>query len=243
VADRAVHDFGAGDLELSHRIVELGATKLIAIDRHDMPTPTSAAIERQKAYYENIRDQAADVDVALLSWPVNWPCCLEPFVEAARVVIYLGKCTDGSMCAYPGLWAALTGREVLAHVPDRSNTLIVYGPAKRPGRRLLPEEYAGVHHEHMWSYDEIMLAMIATRYDRMLDESYAAKPSGPTPLPEMDTLWELADKPGFWRVIKIDYEEGVVKMDHQVTIVTDPMGSFRNVRWWTEERDDWSPVV
>jgi hypothetical protein len=145
------------------------------------------------------------------------------------------------MCGYDGLWRALTAREVLAHVPTRPNTLIVYGPARRPDGRLLPEEYAATHTEKMWPYDGLMEAMQPTRYDRMIDQPYAAKPSGAAPLPEVGTLWTSEDEPGYWRVYRVD-EDGVVTMQTEAHIISDPRGSFRHVRWWTDERNQWGAV-
>jgi len=235
VADKVVHDFGAGNCLLAHVLLELGAKRVICIDRHTMPPPETERVETWEGHYEDFREHAKSVDVALMSWPVNWTCCLEPFVWGARVVIYLGKCTDGSMCGYDGLWRALTAQEVLAHVPDRMNTLIVYGPDSRPDSRLYPEEHAGVHTERMWGYEEIMLAMRSTRYDRIIGEPYSEKPNGATPLPEMHSWWAHED--GIWigRVTRID--EGLVTLK----AATD--WNCRSVHWWdANERSEWSPV-
>jgi hypothetical protein len=69
------------------------------------------------------------------------------------VVIYLGKCTDGTMCGTPRLWYLLSRREVLCHEPDRTNTLIVYGPGRDDIRLPLREEHAGINSDRLYTYD------------------------------------------------------------------------------------------
>jgi hypothetical protein len=66
----------------------------------------------------------------------------------AETLVYLGKNTDGSACGFPGLFEVLARREILAYVPDRPNTLIIYGKFIRqpnePHREPMPEEHAAL---------------------------------------------------------------------------------------------------
>lgn len=84
-------------------------------------------------------------DVALVSWPINrlgiaWHLFLDKYPE----IVYVGCNTGGIMCGDPEFWKIVTNREVLHIVPDRSETLIHYGPKSRPaGARQPMEEYYG----------------------------------------------------------------------------------------------------
>jgi len=151
VEGRIVSDLGAGDLLLSHLCAVLGATKVIAIDKETMPeADISLPIEQVRCAF---RYYKRNIDVALLSWPINTSCGLEALVNRAEIVIYLGKCTDGTICGTPRLWSHLVRREVLLLSPDRTNTLIVYGPS-RVERALLLEEHAGLDDNNWYTYGE-----------------------------------------------------------------------------------------
>ena len=161
VAGRIVHDLGAGDLGLARALRGLGASRVVAIDKaYGSPESPlardalggTAGIELVRAYF---RDFSDPVDVAFVSWPVNWPTGLAGILERSRVVLYLGKNTDGSACGTPEVFARLASREVLAHVPHRRNTLVAYGPV-RTARPLLGEELAALSFapEREISYEE-----------------------------------------------------------------------------------------
>jgi hypothetical protein len=138
------------------------------------------------------------------------------------------------MCGYDGLWRALTAREVLTHIPDRRNTLIVYGPASRPNGRLLPEEYAALHQEHMWGYDELMHALRPTRYDRLLDLEWAEKPEGRVEMPLQWSYWERAGIR--FQAANVIHHSGLVTMMTDVERVL--------VNWWNpEDRNQWHPSL
>ena len=79
---------------------------------------------------------------------------LEP-VRKAKRVIYLGNNMDGTVCGSPKLYKHLSRRQVLAHAPERRNTLIVYGGLLRGRQReLLPEERAGIDQSRIYRYDK-----------------------------------------------------------------------------------------
>lgn len=143
--DAKVHDLGAGTGELARQLVQLGAKQVTMVDKapHDewrtMHLPTYKYVI---SYYHDYKDK---IDTAFLSWP--WTggrdAGLDVLVKGARVVIYLGKNTDGTACGSAGLYQVLSGREILAHVPAYKNTLTVYGP-RRVTRPPTGEEMAGL---------------------------------------------------------------------------------------------------
>lgn len=104
------------------------------------------------APFRNFRDE---IDVAFVSWPsANPRTLLHRLVARAPLVLYLGKCTDGSFCGYPEFWQALSQRELLDRVYDRANVLLVYGPRK-VARPVEPEERAGMDLDRPYYYDEL----------------------------------------------------------------------------------------
>lgn len=126
VAGNVVHDFGAGDCELALVLVGLGAEKVVAIDKENWPPVSDKRVERVHARFSEFKPH---VDVAFLSWPANHPDLdLRLAMQAAAVVVYLGRNTDNSACGWPSLFKDLATRELLAHVPEPPNTLTCYGP-------------------------------------------------------------------------------------------------------------------
>jgi hypothetical protein len=70
-----------------------------------------------------------------------------------KTVIYLGKNTDGRACAWPGFFDEMSHRPVLDHIPDRRNTLIVWGKKdKNLKREFLLEEVAGMDWSKCYSF-------------------------------------------------------------------------------------------
>jgi len=154
VEGAVVHDLGAGSLEHPTKLLELGAAEVVAVDRSIIKPPSKDLnIDTVESTFDDFHEP---VDIAFMSWPVNWRCGLERFAQSARVVIYIGKNTDGACCGDPTLWRELAQREVLAHSPHKENTLIVYGP-QRVSRPWLPEERTQLEDpEFLWSYDKLM---------------------------------------------------------------------------------------
>ncbi len=154
ILDRVVHDLGAGDLTLAHILVVCGAASVIAVDKQPMPEPRVPSIERVVSCFDAF---TGPVDIAFMSWPVNWRVGLTPIARTARLVIYLGNNMGGSACGYPDLWWHLRSREVLAHEFESSGSLIVYGPGTRGRKGKLPEEHAALDHNRVWSYQELLV--------------------------------------------------------------------------------------
>lgn len=147
-----VHDLGSGDLSLAKDLVRLGAHKVVAIDKVQSRRASTAKVVPITCYFENY---PGPVDTAFVSWPHNsYDFGLMSILRRARIVAYLGKNTDGTSCGTPQMWNHLVPREVLAHVPAKHNTLIVYGPELQ-ARQYLPEEYAGLFQDSMFGYEQL----------------------------------------------------------------------------------------
>lgn len=152
VDGQTVHDLGAGDLSLSHVLLRLGAGQVVAVDSHFPKSARKAA--RVGLEHRAFADFAGQPEVALVSWPVNWSGIgLVEIVARTPVVLYVGTNTGGTACGGDDLWDHLVTREVLAYVPDRENTLIVYGPGQAT-RPLYGEELAARNNDRMWMFDE-----------------------------------------------------------------------------------------
>lgn len=141
VKGRVVHDLGAGRCENSLLLLEHGAKKVIAVDKESMPSLRDTRLQTIRAYFDGCNFA---VDVAFVAWPINTPQAgLVPLLRRAKTVIYIGKNTDGTMCAWPGFWRSLMEREILDYVPEFMNTVIVYGDVTGP-RNLRGEELAAI---------------------------------------------------------------------------------------------------
>lgn len=152
VKDRSILDLGAGWLEGSRAMLELGARDVLAVDRHSMPAPGSSAITTRTVHFADLEETRP---VILASWIVNWPVDIERHLMAAELVISVSKNTDGASCGYPQMWNLLRKREILLYLPERQNTLTVYGP-KEVHRSPVGEELAATWPDHMrmFSFEE-----------------------------------------------------------------------------------------
>jgi len=148
---------GSGHGQKAHFLCECGAKKVTCIEKEVHVLNASSVYNKSTIpcvvdYVQNVPEKLYDqADMVLLSWvqPYTFPCNRETFERLDKVdhLIYLGKNTDGTACADPILFSYLLTREVLHYVPDRVNTMIVYGPNKTPDRSPYPEEYAGLNRE------------------------------------------------------------------------------------------------
>lgn len=157
IKDRVVHDLGAGDLQLTKRLVGFGARQVIAVDVLD---PRSVVVPPGVQYVQSpFLDFKGEIDVAFISWPANHSSVgLSALARRAASVIYLGKNTDGSMCGTSDLFCHLVMRKVEVYVPDRVNTLIGYSRVDDTGveRELRGEERAALSiafGDSPWSYE------------------------------------------------------------------------------------------
>jgi len=149
VHGQTVMDLGAGDLKMALTLVDLGEHRVIAVDRHPLPDSPDSRVQGLQSYFHNLTERAK---VVLASWIVNWRCGIVDILADAEIIIYLGKNTDGSACGYDMMWNHLRSREILAHVPDRKNTLTVYGP-RVVVRPLTGEEIAFLHDHTVLSFE------------------------------------------------------------------------------------------
>jgi hypothetical protein len=184
VKGQTVFDLGAGDFSLSRCLVDLGATKVFAIERatragglleygspYEKITVLGSSLKalarigrhhRRAKTGEGALTPGAHVEIAFVSWPsVEGPRYVRQAdysilepVRKAKIVIYLGNNMDGTVCGSERLFRHLAKRKVLAHSPARRNTLIVYGGLLRKPRELLPEERAGIDQSRVYRYDE-----------------------------------------------------------------------------------------
>ncbi len=177
VRGRVVHDLGAGNLMGSMALLEAGATTVVAVDvvyREDQITlamahfAASVAAEmnrridvRAETFEELLRKVEAGVealDVAFVSWPLNrrMPELVE-LCRRSRIVCYLGSCTDGNACGHEDLFEHFLGRELVAEVRDRANTLLIVAEPRAERRAPTAEEHAGLKQNDgtpMLTYEE-----------------------------------------------------------------------------------------
>lgn len=154
VRGRVVHDLGAGDFVLAHELLRMGASKIVALDKEAPHTwKGDARIQVVRGYFHAY---TGDIDVAFMSWPQNYNDeGVLRLIERAGTVVYLGKNTDGSACGSLRMFDHLVGRELLAHVPDRANTLLIYGKLLAEPREAVGEELAALaSYERMWTFEE-----------------------------------------------------------------------------------------
>ena len=90
-------------------------------------------------------------DVGLLSWPANVEAQMPALICILRScshIVYLGKNDGCTMCGTPRLWSYLITRSIVAHIPDRDNVLLIYGPEIASRESLVEEEMQGLSAYH-----------------------------------------------------------------------------------------------
>ncbi len=152
IQGQLVHDLGAGDLIIAADLLRLGAKQVVALDKDPYRKKPPQGITPVTCYFEAY---PSPVDIAFMSWPRNtFDAGLLNICRRARMVVYLGCNTGGRACGFPPLLQHLATRQVLAHVPDSYNSLIVYSSALE-SRRYLPEEYTAIFQDKQWSHQDI----------------------------------------------------------------------------------------
>lgn len=156
VKGRRIRDYGCGRLFLARRLLELGARHVEGVDTEVLSTIEPKYANRFKYLQHHFRACPLSERTAFVSWPSG--CCpgLALQVRYAKMVIYLGKCTDGVWCGDSQFWDEVSRRPVLEYMPNIRNTLIVYGDGIEE-RTLVPEEYAGlaIHDDEILGYQEL----------------------------------------------------------------------------------------
>jgi hypothetical protein len=142
VKGKHVHDLGAGNGGLALELIKLGAEKVTTIERHDIHVK-HPRIEVRQGYFHDF--PMLKPDVVFVSWPPNHKDHdLYRLCRDARVLVYLGKCTDGTACGQPEMFEDMLHRELLAYIPDRQNTLVIVGAPIDFKRSPMGEERAGL---------------------------------------------------------------------------------------------------
>lgn len=161
VEGKKVFDLGSGRLALSKLVKNMGAQKVIAIDRDlEMKEETPGIEKFNLNFYEYLElkpeAQPLATDVAFVSWPNNRVMQeLLTLARACDTIIYLGKNTDGSSCAWPGFFNHMLSRKLLVHIPDMRNTLLIYGKAEKAFYRdPVREELGGLNHTELYDFKE-----------------------------------------------------------------------------------------
>lgn len=147
VRGRVVHDLGAGDCRLSAELLDLGAAEVVSVDKECMPLADRTGLRRvQMLFVDYMHSIDLDaLDVVFVSWPVNYFVPgLTALMAEAKTTIYVGKNTDIEQCGWPALFQGLACREVLDAVPERRNTMIVYGDLTIETRPLVGDEFAAI---------------------------------------------------------------------------------------------------
>ena len=147
IIDQTVYDLGAGDCSSSVLLAELGADAIIAVDKECFPVQ-HPQVKQLNLRFEELLPDVDSIDVAFISWPLNRfnPNLLE-LIRMSQIVIYLGSNTGGNACGDPAYFEEFCHRELLEYVPDRRNTLIIYGETLAEPRAftgLYGEEVSGL---------------------------------------------------------------------------------------------------
>lgn len=174
IKGRLVTDLGAGDCGLSYALLKLGALEVVAVDKEPIESRKPLRVTYIRSYFV---DYHKDIGVAFVAWPPNWMCPgLINLLARAPYVVYLGKNTDGDACGFPKMFEYLLTREVISYVPDKPNTLIVYGP-KASVRAPMGEECAGLLNERiMLLYEEVEPHSKSTRQQEANEKQSSIRP-------------------------------------------------------------------
>lgn len=165
VKGKVVYDLGAGDLKLSKAMLSLGANQVYAIDKEGLHDPRQPIDKLTffEGYFDMFIEEHPELPekdaVAFVSWPANHKLGgLLDLMEKFETIIYLGKNTDGRSCGWPGFFHKMYLRPVLAHVPWKRNTLIIWGKHDDKlaveHRQLVLEERAGGDHSKCYDFKE-----------------------------------------------------------------------------------------
>jgi len=139
VQGRVVHDLGAGTGFLARKIARMGAEKVIAVEKDKSMIDPQLVDHPRVVVKHGVFGCVAcdDMDVGFVSWPYNQESpVLLGLLRHAKTVVYLGKNTDATSCGWHGLFESFLERRVLDYVPEKRNTLIVYGERLRKPRTL-----------------------------------------------------------------------------------------------------------
>ncbi len=161
VQGRVVYDLGCGNLCLSQILVTMGASMVEAVDddHHEIgwrsPHP-QIRLHETRFNSEELAEER--METAFLSWPTGYANGLARLLLPVSKVIYLGSNCDSILCGPRDMWEQFAYRPLLAHIPARANTLLVYGPAELELPRFPPqgEERARLEDPNrIYSYEDL----------------------------------------------------------------------------------------
>ena len=155
---REVVDLGAGRGGLSARMVALGATSVLAVEKEAMPA--IPGVIHEQGYFGQL-DPDVLPEHALLSWPTNTADCATVdtlgvyLAQRVQQILYIGLNDRFTVCGWLEMWEEFAYREVLDSVKvGHHNTVILYGARRdeyRQDAELLPEERAALAIARKWS--------------------------------------------------------------------------------------------
>ena len=164
VKGKVVYDLGAGDLHHARHLLQLGARRIVAIDKGDFVAidkeyqpPSTPRIETISGYFDAVPIPPGGIEVAFVCWPCNrYNPGLVTWLEAAEYVIYIGSNFDGTACGSPDLFEHLLRRRLTGYVPHRRNSLVAVAERLPEPRETTPEEAAARSPtiRHGFAYDD-----------------------------------------------------------------------------------------
>jgi hypothetical protein len=157
ITGKEVYDLGAGYCILSERLIELGASKVIAVDKgFPQDAKRNKRIKHIEKYFADlVTDKKFNPEIVFISWPINNPSSdlLAEIVKLAKITIYLGTNFGGSQCGSRRFFEELSRRNLLSYVPHRTNNLIIVSD-EIVDRPLTPEESAILNSSRIVLWEE-----------------------------------------------------------------------------------------
>ena len=148
----SIHDIGAGDLQLSRQLIDLGANRVHAIQPSTvLPKVVHPNLNVVDKYIQNYKGRIRNL---FLSWPWffhDGANALLSRVQRSDLIIYLGLNDGITCCGFSELFHEFLYHPVKAHIPSPENTLIILGARRIRRRRALPEEQAGMRGWSSWT--------------------------------------------------------------------------------------------
>lgn len=153
VSNKIVYDLGAGTGEHSTILAKLGAKQVVAVDKESIRISHSSKILKIEKSFIEI--EVKDIDIAFLSWPVNYHCNgLISLLKRSNRIVYLGRNTNGTTCGTVDLFEYFLHRKLIDYISEYRNTLIIYGEEILKRISNLQEEIAIFSSEIQW-YSEL----------------------------------------------------------------------------------------
>jgi hypothetical protein len=151
IKNQRVVDLGCGDCERADILLGMNPEAIVGVDQ-DPPCKTS--VLTIMGYFDQVFEKVLEFKptVAHVAWPSNhYSPGLVPLLEMVPTVIYVGSNVGGTACGGSDLWEYVTTRKVLLYLPERRNSLIVYGPVT--GTRALTHEELAAKGSDMVEFD------------------------------------------------------------------------------------------